>query len=888
MRDVTNFRPARQSTLRRGLTGLVVAVFIVVIGALALDVRTQLEKLSKANSDNIHWALSQAETEVMSLRVAALLADGAEPKGLAEVRLRYDVLYNRIEILRSGPIYTDLRSSADYASGFDELLAFRDRWLPVIDGPDAGLAEALPEIAKDSKTVRFAARRMALEGINLFSAQRDQSRQAVADTLLRIGLLTVCLILLLLIMVSALNRVARMRQVEAEGHRITRERAETILSTSLDAVIVTDSEGVILDFNGAATKVFGYERDEAVGSQMADLIIPDHMRSAHARGMENYSKTRKPHVIGAGIVQLEAKRAGGEVFPVDLSLARAQSDRGEIFIGFIRDISDRVAAEKTLRDARDRAIAGEKSKAELLAVMSHEMRTPLNGMLGTLDLIDHDALDARHRRYMRIIRNSGNVLLGHVNDVLDVSRLDSGRFTLSKQSFDLIDLLEEIVETLHPRAVENNNKLVIAPTHPDLHHVYSDPARLRQILLNLVGNAIKFTRNGRIVIEADCSHGLKAAEIRVVDNGSGIAEEDLSRIFDDFVTIDASYKRSNSGTGLGLGISRRLALALGGELGAESEIGDGSVFFIRLPLEPPSKNGQGTSHLPGPGHEALKAQPGNSVGDNGALPQIPPLNVLVVEDNAVNRMIVREMLARDSHTVSEAHNGEEGVSMAMRGGFDVILMDISMPGMDGITATRQIRAAEASADADVPIIATTAHALPEEVRTFLEAGMNDVLIKPLSINALRKVLAQTLSLSVKNDPSPIDTAEEDDEPTDTIDNKILETLITDLPKPQLHDAIRILIGEVETFIKDMPTTGDTPDDRKALAAEAHRLAGSTGVFGMLGMTELMRLVQVQAPDMEQEDIEDVHEAIVSTWRDTRAHLTTGVFAAALGLVATIE
>lgn len=888
MRDVTNFRPARQSTLRRGLTGLVVAVFMSLIGALVLDVRAQLDRLSTAASDNIQWVLAQTETEAMTLKVAALLAEGADASALGEVRLRYDVLFSRIETLNTSPIYADLRADKEYAASLDRLVEFRDKWLPIMDGPDGGLAEALPRVVAETNEVRQAARRMALEGINEFSAQRDKSRKAVADTLLRIALLTVCLILLLLIMVSALNRVARMRQIEAEGHRITRERAETILSTSLDAVIVTDKDGVILDFNGAATKVFGYDRDEAVGSQMADLIIPDHMRSAHARGMENYNRTREKHVIGAGIVQLEAKGADGKIFPVDLSLARAQSDRGEIFIGFIRDISDRVAAENTLRDARDRAIAGEKSKAELLAVMSHEMRTPLNGMLGTLDLIDYDSLDARHRRYMRIIRNSGNVLLGHVNDVLDVSRLDSGRFSLSKQSFDLVDLLEEIVDTLHPRAAENNNKLVIAPTHPDFHHVYSDPSRLRQILLNLVGNAIKFTRNGRIIIEADCSDGLNKAEIRVVDNGSGIAEEDLSRIFDDFVTIDASYKRSNSGTGLGLGISRRLALALGGELGAESEIGDGSVFFIKLPLDPPNKVGQERSLATGTERDLAKAFSDTPGGDTSATFQLPPLNVLVVEDNAVNRMIVREMLARDSHKVSEAHNGEEGVAMAMQGGYDVILMDISMPGMDGITATRLIRAAESDLTADVPIIATTAHALPEEIRTFLEAGMNDVLVKPLSINALRKVLAQTLSLPANDDTVPACAAEEDEESSNTIDAQILETLVTDLPKPQLQEAIRILVSEVDKFIADMPATGDSPEDRKALAAEAHRLAGSTGVFGMLGMMELMRLVQVQAPDMEQEDVEDIHEAIVSTWRDTRTELNQSAFAAALGLVATVK
>lgn len=825
---------------------------------LVLDVRDQLGRLSTSSSDNVQWVLSQAETEVMALEIAA--RDARDSGTLSRVRIRYDVFYSRIDTLVSSPLYAGLNSNPDFDEGLSRLDTFRQSWIPLIDGPDSDLAAALPRLITEADEMRTVSRRMALAGIEVFAQQRDIRRESVSDTLLRIAVLTVALVFLLLVMVSALTRLARVRANQADENRTTRERMETIISTSLDAVVVTSADGRIIEYNGAAERVFGHPRAEAIGADMADLMMPDHMRKAHDEGMKRYNKSGEARVIGKGIVQLEAKRQNGEVFPIDLSLARAQSDEGEIFIAFMRDISRRVADETAMREARDRAIEGEKSKAELLAVMSHEMRTPLNGMLGTLDLIDTDTMDAKHRRYMRIIRNSGTVLLGHVNDVLDISRLDSGKFSLSKTRFDLIHLLEEVIETLQTRAAEHDNRLILAPVHPDFHEVYSDPGRLRQILLNLVGNTVKFTRNGKVVIEVDGALGDDHAEIRVIDNGTGVAEADLQRIFDDFVTVDTSYKRSNSGTGLGLGISRRLAVALGGELGAESELGDGSIFYVRLPLAPPA--------YATPEREAAESA-APDLPDDDAKGGIPNLNVLVVEDNAINRMIVREMLERDGHSVHEAHDGNEGIALAARNSYDIILMDISIPGCDGVTATQAIRASGVPGSTDIPIIATTAHALPDEVWKFHEAGMDDVLIKPMSITALRQLLVKTLGLS-RTVTAPTQT--DDDDSDGLIDWTTLHALRRDLPQAKLAPALQTLFAEIRAFLDTMPGQYGSAEDRRAMGAEAHRLAGSTGVFGLVAMTELMRIVQSQAPDAEPEDLQDILEALTDCWHDTCAAL----------------
>ncbi|MGJ8596518.1 PAS domain S-box protein [Sulfitobacter sp.] len=218
--------------------------------------------------------------------------------------------------------------------------------------------------------------------------------------------------MILILLVYALNRSVHNSKENPRQSRESRERLEIVISTSLDAVIVIDEDGKVLEYNGAAERTLGYSYSDAIGADMADLIIPDHLRKAHDDGMLRFRSGAPARVVNKGVVQLEGKRKNGEQFPIDLSIAAATRPEGVIYVGFIRDISDRVAAKKELLSARDEAIAGEKSKANMLAVISHEMRTLLNCMLGTLNLFDTDKLDRNHQRYLRVIRNSGNLLLG--------------------------------------------------------------------------------------------------------------------------------------------------------------------------------------------------------------------------------------------------------------------------------------------------------------------------------------------------------------------------------------------------------------------------------------------------------------------------------------------
>ncbi|MGH1415192.1 MAG: ATP-binding protein [Pelagimonas sp.] len=822
--------------MRRGLTAVIVVLFIAMISLLVLDVRKQLEHLSFATSDNVQWFLGQSETEALSLELAAHQALASETSDLSELQVRFDVFYSRIDTLRSSPTFEPLRTHKRISKHLDHINQFLAKWVAIIDAGDSRFATLRPDFAREASAAQDATRNVALAGIAIFSEIRDAQRNSISQTLTRIAILTIALVTVLIIVVLAMFRLAQIREQDAQTNLEISERMEAIIATALDAVVVTNRDGRIVEYNGAAEAMFGYPRQAALGANIVDLIIPDEFRSMHKEGLSQYhrdglsnvSDTTSPRMVGPGIVQLEAQNQRGRVFPVELTLARTDSRDGEIFVSFIRDISTRVRAEEAMRDARDRAIAGEKQKADLLAVMSHEMRTPLNGMLGTLDLFEPEKLSKQDQHFLSVMRKSGQILMRHVNDVLDVSRLDAGKMSMQNQSFDLIELLQDIIEGQRARAEARGNELILSPMRPELHDAYNDPDRLRQVLLNLVGNAIKFTENGQVIIEAECHQGLDEVEIRVIDTGLGISQHDLDRVFGDFVTIDSSYARSNTGTGLGLGISQRLVTALGGEMGAESELGEGSVFWLRLPLAPPA---EGAIEAP--------TWPMEDQTDLENVEAPAPMSILLVEDNPTNRMVARQLLERDGHDVTEATDGAEGVAHARNGSFGAILMDISMPGMDGITATGLIR----QDDTETPIIATTAHALPTEAARFIGAGMNAVLLKPLTKISLRQTLTKVMSAPFTMIPGLPRS-------DDLIKQSLLDELLEELPRDQALTLFKKFSSEMTRF-QEAYTVGPV-SDFETLGTEAHKMAGSAGVFGANRLNLLLRDIQTAAQESQGE------------------------------------
>jgi PAS domain S-box-containing protein len=788
---------------------LLLATFFVV----SLPVTQKIGQLATADTDNMQWTLAQVEVEYFALKTELSLDVSQAGPDVVEVRKRFDVFYSRINTLRSSKLFTPLREGERFNAALGRVWRFLQDNLQSIDGTDRALVADRGELLVELLARREDVRQLALEGITTFAILSDERRERVSATLQNTAAIAVGLILLLAIGFVIVFQLLREGNSRARALQQTTSRLHAIVSTSLAAIVVIDKNGLIIDYNGAAETVFGYTREEAIGGDLADMIIPDHFQSAHHAGVKRYLTTGEKSVIGKGRVQLEAKRKSGEIFPVELSISTAQSDGGEIFVSFMRDISARVKTENELLEARDKAVAGEKAKAELLAVMSHEMRTPLNGLLGTLDLMSDTSLTSKQERYFKNMLTSGQLLLHHVNSVLDIAKLGSGKMSLVESRFELCALVEDLVEGQASVAENNGNTLCATVLGGEKVFVLGDPMRLRQIILNLVGNAIKFTRNGEISLEVEELHD-GMFEFRVTDSGIGISETDLQRVFDDFVTLDASYGREAGGTGLGLGITKRIADALGGEIGVESELGEGSLFWVRLPMM------RRVESQPRVATEAV-AEPTEA--------DARKLEVLLVEDNSINRQVASAMLSNLGHNVVEAYDGDEGVAIASTRVFDLILMDISMPRMDGVEATRLIRQ-QIGLNQKTRIIALTANALPEDLELFWSIGINDALIKPISRSTLRAVIDDRTTRN-----------SQDGHISAVLDETVLQELTSLMGRPVVSKIIRDATKQTSDLLGALE--GLEKGGEKEMAERVHKLAGTISLLGR--STFLTALQQVE-------------------------------------------
>ena len=426
------------------------------------------------------------------------------------------------------------------------------------------------------------------------------------------------------------------------------------------------------------------------------------------------------------------------------------------------------------------------------------------------------------------------MLLQHVNDVLDMSRLEAGAAENIKCPFDPVAVTTELLDSLKMAANDRGNSLELEVLDPSFALVVGDPAKLRQILTNLVGNAIKFTRDGTILVEIEPHMSEGQWELRVTDNGIGISEENQDRIFEDFVTLDPSYTRAQEGSGLGLAIVRRLVEHLGGEVGVESDIGSGSVFWVKLP----------TNVMTQGRHDVVAA----TTQDRELVSETSTelLSVLLVEDNAINRVVAREMLEKLGHTAVEAHNGKEGVELANRDKFDAILMDISMPEMDGVEATKRIIEGSGP-NANTPIHAVTAHAMPADIDRFAAAGMSDVLIKPIGLNRLKALLAEKRTAIPQINEMALWDA--------SIQQELRQSV-----GPAKHDLL------LEQFVQEMDDAMtssfaiDSISEPETLRAEVHRVAGSAAI---LGASELRSRLH----EIERHLVENDLDHVLSKLRD---------------------
>jgi len=577
----------------------------------------------------------------------------------------------------------------------------------------------------------------------------------------------------------------------------------SLIEANIDAIMTTDPSGIITDVNKQMEALTDCTRDELIGAPFKSYFTdPERAEAAIKLVLSETSVTD---------YELTARARDGKQTVVSYN-ATTFYDRNRTLQGVFaaaRDVTERKRVEAELQQAKAAAESASRTKSEFLASMSHEIRTPMNAIMGIADLLAKTALSPEQDKYVQIFRRAGDNLLNLINDILDLSKVEASQLELEQTGFSLHDHLEKVMEMVATRANEKGLALVceIAPSVPN--DLVGDPTRLRQVLLNLLGNAIKFTESGEISlgVTRDGNFAVPTAlRFAVSDTGIGIPSEKLGRVFERFTQADSSTTRRFGGSGLGLTISRRLVELMGGRIWVESGVGKGSVFSFAVPFEIwPSTN-----------RPALI-----TVGVDPEA-QLPALRILLAEDSADNCTITMAYLEDTPYQVEIAETGAIAFEKFAAGHYDLVLMDRQMPVMDGLTATRSIRAWERTNNRPpTPIIALTASALKGDREMCLAAGCTAFLTKPIK----QEVLLQAIKERSQVAP-PI--VKDESRRMDAVAARLNTKFADRIPAYLLNCRQNV------NFIMDALDRVDL----ETVTILGHQMSGSGGMFGFQEITDI--------------------------------------------------
>lgn len=581
---------------------------------------------------------------------------------------------------------------------------------------------------------------------------------------------------------------AKERELSEQASRLS-----AILGNVVDGIITIDQGGTMLSVNPAAERLFGYSAQEMLGRNVS-MLMPEPHRSAHDGYLARYLSTGEGRVIGIGR-QLAGARRDGSLFPMELAVTVIHSEC-PVFVGVVRDITERVKAQEAMQTAKEAAEEANREKSEFLATMTHEIRTPMNGVLGMLNILLHAGLPPPQRRHAEVAHRSARSLLTLINDILDFSKIEAGRLTLEVSDFELPALVAEVVENIGVPAQDKGIAVACMVDAALPQWLRGDRSRLLQVLLNLLSNAVKFTEAGSVSLRT-LRDGDKL-RFEVIDTGIGIAVEDQQRLFTRFTQVEGSYTRKYGGTGLGLAISHRLVEAMDGAIGVASAPGEGSMFWFSVPLLEGSERqtGAGRTEWQFTGH------------------------VLLADDSETNQLVAVSLLERTGLTVDCVGDGRAAVQAVQgHGNYDLVLMDIAMPEMDGLTATRLIRALPPPLS-DIPIIAMTAFAMTGDAEKCLEAGMNDFVTKPVDPPVLYAKIAGWLGgLCEIGGPA-----------AHSLDDSLIQRMEADTDTETTRRIAGKVAAEIETRsarLAEAALNGDI----EVVARETHTLKSLAATFG---------------------------------------------------------
>ncbi len=804
------------------LFGVLFALFVLLTTSF-LTLKSTIDAVYNAASGSLAWVVAPLERDFSQYQFALLTSLRlAEQSGTApdstKVMTKFDIYYGRVDTVIAA--MSNIRPNPELQVQLALLAKSKEDLASQIDALTALDASNLQRLLEETQKTEKLVREVTLSALQNVVANVMQKRADSTFLLWRSAGLVVLLLSLLLVAGGLLTWLWTKMKQRAQTQEQLADRMRQIINAALDGVIVADWEGRSLKMNPSALATFGYEASDLRALRITDLVGPlAGFSAAIARGSTALmTESALPLTKDRRVV--EARRANGDGFQAEVSVVSDLDSNGVgLLVCFVRDISERVRADIALRQARDQAEKDARTKARFLAVMSHEMRTPLHGVIASLDLIACADGSSEDHRLLKIARECSQTALEQIDDVLELTRNDdAGHEELAR--YVPAAIAQQITEQIQPLAAERGNKIeVVVQGDAAGLELIGQPHKYRRALYNLVGNAVKFTINGsvtiRVLAELQPDGGVKL-QTEVQDSGIGIAPEDHARIFLDFEMLDTSDRPAAQGTGLGLPIARRAVREMGGDITVTSQRGEGSVFAFSLLQRKASALAMAAN--------AGSDQPSDAtslLSRNRA----EALSMLVVDDNEVNLLLLAEMARRLGFAVDMAADGMTAITQANAKAYDLVLMDISMPGIDGIETTRRIRLNTRSARA--LIIAVSALVMPEDLPRLAEVGIDEVFLKPIGLETLSRRLNESLRKWQKPEAasSPVDSLE------DALSLMGRETVIR-LAGAVLSDAE----AATDLWQRAIVQGGELAP----LVAALHRASGSAAVLGCASLARALR------------------------------------------------